>query len=371
MSKKLLVLGIGHAQVDLIQAAKELGFEVVACAFNAEGPGRDLVDDFIQLDIKDVEAVRKYAQEQKVDFIYSMALEAGVHTIAKVSEELGLPTFVKPESLKKIENKAVWRTELGDVQGNVRHISGTKVDDFASWDIYPAILKPVDGSGQRGVIRVDSFEDIQAAFTESVSHSSTEELMVEDYVDGPEISVNTFVENGQLKFALTSDRISYDEYPGGIIKAHYVPSRIISEEAEGIVLNLVNKVNKAIGFENGHIYFQLKVQNNKPYLIEFTPRFDACHMWNLIYLATGLDLRKVALETLAYGDSETLANFENNQVREVETHFISDKPGTIVKKEDYDIPENPLYIKWYYEEGAQVKSVTGYMEKVGYYIIEK
>lgn len=372
MSKKLLVLGIGHAQVDLIHAAKEMGFEVVACAFNEEGPGRALVDDFKQLDIKDVEAVKQYAKEQEVDFIYSMALELSVPTMAAVSEELDLPTFVKPASLEKIENKAVWRTELGDVEGNIKHLSGTKVEDFESWDIYPAILKPVDGSGQRGVVRVDSFEDIQVAFEESVSHSLSEELMVEEFVDGPEISVNSFVENGELKFALVSDRISYDEYPGGIIKAHYIPSRIIDEEAKDIVINLVDKVNKAIGFQNGHIYFQMKVQNNKPYLIEFTPRFDACHMWNLIYYSTGLDLRKVALETLAYGESETLANFDEGQdITEVETHFISDKPGTIVNKENYEIPENPLYLKWYYDDGQKVRSVTGYMEKVGYYIVER
>lgn len=371
MTKKLLVLGIGHSQVDLIQAAKEMGFEVVAGASSEAGPGRSLVDDFIQLDVKDVEAVKEYAKEQNVDFIYSMGLEIGIPTIAKVSDELGLPTFVFPESLEKIENKSVWRTELGDVQGNVKHVSGTKIEDFESWNIYPAILKPVDGSGQRGVIQVDSFEDVKSAFEDSMSHSSSEKLLLEEFVDGPEISVNTFVEKGELKFALISDRISYDEYPGGIIKAHYIPSRIINDEAEKIILNLVDKINKTIGFENGHVYFQLKVQDNKPYLIEFTPRFDGCHMWNLVDHATGLDLRKVALETLAYGESETLANFELEEIKEVETHFISDKPGTIVNKSNYNIPDNPLYIKWYYGEGEKVKTVTGYMEKVGYYIDNK
>src|SRR5699024_7841846 len=315
--------------------------------------------------------VKQYAIEQEVDFIYSMALELSVPTMAAVSEELDLPTFVKPASLERIENKAVWRAELGDVEGNIKHLSGKKVEDFESWDIYPAILKPVDGSGQRGVIRVDNFEEVKSAFADSISHSFSEELMLEEYINGPEISVNSFVENGKLKFAIVSDRISYDEYPGGIIKAHYIPSRLVDKHSEEVIFNLIDKVNKTIGFENGHIYFQLKIQEKKPYLIEFTPRFDACHMWNLIYYATGLDLRKVALETLAFGKSETLANFKLDEVKEVETHFISDKPGTIVDKKNYDIPENPLYLKWYYDEGEKVKSVTGYMEKVGYYIINK
>ena len=254
MKKTLLVLGIGPAQVDLIKAGKEMGLRVIACAYDKNGPGKDLVDDFKQIDIKDIEAVKNYAVLQEVDFIYSMGLELSVSTIAIVSEDLGLPCFVTTETFTKIKNKAVWREKLGSTRGNVKFQTGKKVEDFRFWSIYPAILKPVDGSGQRGVYKVDSFESVQKYFDQSIKFSNSKQLIIEKYVDGPEISVNTFIENGELKFFIVSDRFSYDEFPGGIIKEHYIPSKIINKDIEKIIYQMVSKVIELLKFTTRHIY---------------------------------------------------------------------------------------------------------------------
>ena len=345
MNRKILVLGIGHSQVDLIKIAKNMGMKVYACAYDDNGPGRALVDRFKKIDIKDVEAVKEYANEKKVDFIYSMALESAIPTITKVSESLGLPNFCSIESLTKLGNKAIWRQTLGNIEGNIESKSGTEAENFKEWEIYPAILKPVDGSGQRGVYKVNSFTDVRNTFEKSIKHSRSKELIIEEFVDGPEVSVNSFMYNGELAFAIVSDRISYTEYPGGIIKEHYIPSRIINNNIEQKIRHLVNIVNKKMGFENGHIYFQLKIQDNQPKLIEFTPRFDGCHMWRLVHANTGLDLRKVSLEILATGKSLTLENYDyRRNTGDFVLRFISDKPGTIINRDNYKIPKDRLYL---------------------------
>lgn len=372
MKKRLLVLGIGPAQVDLIEIAKKMGMEVFACAFDSKGPGLSLVDDFRVIDIKDINAVRNYAAEKHVDIIYSMALESAVPTITKVSEQLKLPTFCTTDTLSKLTNKATWRRSLGDINGNVMSTSGKKLEDFKDWEYYPSVIKPVDGSGQRGVYKVSNFEEVAKVFETSISHSMSKELIIEEYVDGPEISVNALMYNGELKISVISDRISYSEYPGGIIKEHHVPSRIINDDIENQVHNLVKQVNNIMGLKNGHIYFQLKLEKDGPKLIEFTPRFDGCHMWRLINESTGLDLRKVVLEILAGGVSRTLNEYDfTKKLVMVKTKFISDKPGTVVNKNNYDIPQNPVYLEWYYEDGEKLKNVTGYLEKVGYMIVQE
>lgn len=371
MKKKLLVLGIGPAQVDLIKAAKEMNMEVYACAANKSGPGLSLVDDFRVIDIKDRNEVQKYAEEKQVDFIYTMALESATETIAVVSDALGLPSFVSMDTLSKLNNKSVWRSSLGRIEGNVMSFSGNNVNEFEFWDSYPAILKPADGSGQRGVYRVNSFSDVKNIFDKSMENSRIKELIIEEYVDGPEISVNSFMIDGELKFAVISDRISYDEYPGGIVKEHHVPSRIIDKSAELKIIEMVKNVNNIMGLNNGHIYFQLKLRKNEPKLIEFTPRFDACHMWRLILVSTGVDLRKVALEHLAYKKSDILDCIDLPiSSKYYKTIFISDETYKTVNRESYKIPDNLNYIQWYYEDGQKVKKVTGYLEKIGYYIIE-
>ena len=372
MKKKLLVLGIGPAQVDLIEIAKDMGMEVFACALNSNGPGLPLVDDFREIDIKDIESVKNYAIEKDVDIVYSMALESAIPTIVKVSEHLNLPTFCSSSTLSKLENKAKWRKSLGNINGNVKSISGYRIEDFEEWESYPAIIKPVDGSGQRGVYKVNNYQEVLDVFERSISCSKRKELIMEEFVDGPEISVNSFMFNGELKFSLVSDRISYSEFPGGIIKEHHVPSRIIDDKTEKQIYDLVTQVNRIMGLMNGHIYFQLKLEKSGPKLIEFTPRFDGCHMWRLIYESTKLDLRKVALEILAYGKSETLEKYDfTTKPKKLKTKFISDKPDTIVIRDKYDIPEDTIYLEWYYEENEAVKSVTGYLEKVGYIIVQE
>lgn len=372
MKKKILVLGIGPSQVDLIEIAKEMNMQVYACARDNKGPGYKMVDDFREIDIQDIEAVKKYAIEKKVDFIYSMALESAIPTITKVSENLNLPSFCTVNSLMKLENKGKWRQTLGDMKGNVRFATGNEINDFRNWTEYPAVLKPVDGSGQRGVYKVNNFQDVINVFTDSIKHSKVKELIIEEYINGPEISVNSFMYNGELKFSIVSDRISYSEYPGGIIKEHCIPSRIIDERIENKIHSLVESVNKKMEFENGHIYFQMKIENNEPKLIEFTPRFDGCHMWRLIFESTGLDLRKASLEILAYGKSKVIEDYDTNkEIAYVKTKFVSEKPGVCVNRENYDIPDNALYLEWYYNNGDIVKTVTGYLEKVGYYIVEE
>lgn len=366
--KKLLVLGIGPSQADLIRVARDMGIEVHAVARDSNGKGKELVSHFKKIDIKDVETIKKYIIDENIDAVYSMGLESAIKPIAQISEDLGLPTFVSTTVYKNIENKGIWREKLAGTKGSVPFSLGSFTNDFKDWENYPAIMKPVDSSGQRGVIKVDSFEEIKESFDKVISYSKNKQVILEKYIDGPEVSVNSFMDDGKLIFALISDRHSYDEYPGGIVKAHQVPSRFLTDVIKQEIITLVENVNNKIGLKNGHIYFQLKIMNNHPYLIEFIPRFDGCHMWHLIEKATGINLVKATLEKLMYQEISDIDQYTNYEVNKMTTHFISDTPSTIVKKENYIIPNDNEYIEWYYSEGEKVKTVTGYLEKIGYYI---
>lgn len=364
--KKILVLGIGPSQVDLIEKCKERGMKVYACAHNENGPGRDLVDEFRLIDIKDIDAIEEYARDKKVDYIFTMALESAIATMALVSERLNLPHFISSESNNLLNNKSNWRAHLGEIEGNLKFIAGSNISQFENWNTYPAIIKPVDSSGQRGVFPVNNKKELLETFEKSVKFSKQGTVIVEEMAIGPEISVNSFMHEGKLVFSVISDRISYDEFPGGIIKRHIVPSQVVDKEMEKKILKLVENVNRLTGFNNGHVYFQIKIQNRSPKLIEYTPRFDGCHMWRLIHAATGVDLREVALDWLDNGKINLPERY--NVKGDFALCFISDKPNTIVKYDNYIFENEPIFNQWYYTEGEVVRTVTGFLEKVGYYI---
>lgn len=366
--KNILILGIGPSQVDLIKKCRKRDMKIYAVAHKDSGPGKSFVDEFAQIDIKDYDAVEAYAREKEIDLVFTVASEVGVKTTAIVSERLGLPTFISSESADILSKKSKWREHLGEIEGNLAFMSGGNVSDFEKWSNYPSILKPVDGSGQRGVYKINSYEELEKYFSESIKFSNSNTVMVEEYVDGPEISVNSFMQDSALKFFLVSDRISYSEYPGGIIKEHRIPSSLMNPTLETKIRNLVENVNKKTGFNNGHIYFQLKVENNTPKLIEYTPRFDGCHMWRLIKEGTGVDLIEMSLDVLmGIEDSDQIKNNHDIDGTFV-LKFISEKPGETFDKNNYQIIDTPIYLEWYYEDGNIVNTVTGHIEKVGYYI---
>lgn len=370
--KTILILGLGHNQKDLVLAAKEYGANVIACAKNTEGPAKAYVDEYREIDILDVDAITRYAEEKNVSAVYTLGLEAAIEPIAVVSERLGLNAFVSSSDFEKLKNKGVWRAALGEITGNLPFQTATNIEELYNWNIYPAVVKPVDGSGQRGVVRVENKNELEENFDRSKSFSRSGAVIVEKFAEGDEISVNSFMYKGKLAFAAISDRYSHNNLPGGIIKEHHIPSIYDSPNMATKINALVEDVNQIIGFENGHVYFQIKIHGDKISLIEFTPRFDGCHMWRLIRNAYGLNLLQVTLECLLEGESETLETFAKRNVSEqFILKFNSDKPGTVVDYENYYVPSDVQYNYWYYSEGECVKPVTGILEKVGYYIVAK
>lgn len=364
MAKKILIPGAGHSQLDLIQAAKEEGWICFVAGGKEGEPGFAYADDYRVLDIRNRDALRDYAKEKDVKAIFTMGLEMALYNIESISEELGLPHFFSTTILDMLADKGQWRKALGDIPFRV----GENVEEFLP-GFYPAVIKPVDGSGQRGVFKVESDEEVKEFFAQSKAASKSGRVLMEEYIGGEEISVNTYLRNGELRFAMISDRISYSEYPGGIIKEHHIPSKY--EYLREEILALVKRVCQVIGFQNGHIYFQLKIDQEKAKLIEFTPRYDGCHMWNLIFEATGLDLRKVSLEYLE-GKNERLDQYDGHMEEGLfKTVFLSLPPKTIVRESLFHIPDDARTVRRYYKEGEQVKTVTGYMEKAGYYIVKE
>ncbi|ASW42451.1 ATP-grasp domain-containing protein [Clostridium isatidis] len=371
--KKICILGIGNAQLDAINYCKEKGYKVYACSYNDQGRDKAELDDFKIIDIKDIEGVKKYVIDNKIDIVYSVGSDIAMPTVAKVSEELNLPHFITYETAQICQNKYQLRKVLGeDFEGNVKFKLIKSKDEIDEWREYPAILKPVDSQGQRGVRLINNKIEFEKYFDDSMSYSVRKELIIEEYIDGPEVSVNAFAVNGEVIFALVSDRIVFEDLPGGIIKEHVVPTSFCSADVEKKVREIAISVMNKLGILNGPAYFQIKIMNGVPKIIEVTPRLDGCHMWNLIKHYTGVNLLSMTLDYLMRD-----LDVDFNEVRgkdllknEPKTlKFLCEETGVKYNREKYNV-DKAEYLQWYYENGDIVKKINGYMEKGGY-IIEK
>ncbi len=352
-------------QADLIKACKERGMEVYACSYLSGDVAEQYADHFSQINIVDADAIEAYAKENQVDYVYSAGSDVAMPTLLTVSEKLGLKHFCPAQTAVICNNKPLLRNTLSqDFEGNIKSQRMTSVDEELTVD-FPLIMKPTDSQGQRGVYRINSIEEFRENFEKSIAFSREHAVIVEEFIEGEEISVNTFSVGGKTVFALPSKRIVWDEFPGGIIHRHVIPSQYAdNKEVCDKIDSLVQRTLKKLNINDGPAYFQIIVnREGTPKLVEVTPRLDGCHMWRLIKYATGVDLLRMTVDLLEGKDVSVPAY----EVKPYETEFLCLPTAETFNKNRFEIGDHE-FLQWYYEDGATVKRMNGFMEKCGYLI---
>lgn len=363
----ILILGAGGGQKDAIEYCKNRGIKVGGVSYTTTDVAIPLLDFFENVDIKDADGVAEVARKYNVGAIYSIASDLAIPTAMKASEVLGLPHFISGETADACHSKHLMRQTLGgDFEGNIDFIVCSTLEEALGYNKFPAMMKPVDSQGQRGCYRVGSKEDINAHFQESLDYSVEGKVIIEKFIDGPEISVNGYMCDGKLRFAAVSDRIVFEDLPGGIIRKHCIPS-IVSEEIQKAAIDLTARVCAKLGVNNGPCYCQIKIDEDEtPVILEIAPRLDGCHMWNLIEHYCGFNLLDACFRHL-FGEEITFPTEISPAGDSWELEFISEKPYVPFDRSKYDV-KGADFLCWYYEQGEPVGKVNGHMEKCGYTI---
>lgn len=368
MSLQILILGDGNAQLDAINLCRELGLVVHACANIERSRAKCRVDYFSLIDITDIEKILAYVERHHIDYVYSIGSDIAMPAASTVCERLGLPRFISSSTAQLCSNKLLLRNYLGaDFRGNLEFQEVNSVRDPIKI-VYPLVMKPSGSQGQRGVYKLDSEYDFNRHFQSSFKHDRNGKLILEDYIDGPELSVHAYVVNGVIIFTQISDRVAWEQFPGGVIRFHRIPSLILKKETESAVLDLIQRVIKKVSIENGPVYFQIKLKGFEPKLIEVTPRLDGCHLWRLIKFYTEIDLLRITFEHLI-GKEPAADRADPNHSPGMRLEYFCQKPGLPVQNGKYDIARKDLlYSEFYYSEGEITPQVNGWYEKVGYCI---
>ena len=366
-TKKAIVLGVGNAQVDLIRYLRANAWRVIGCSYRHEGRGLEDIDDFAMLNVIDVDGIVRLARSEKADLVYTIGSDLAMPTVAEVSAQLGLPAFIPSGTAGLLQNKLRLRGFLAE--HNISPVKFKAVrgqNDLDDWTHFPAIVKPVDNQGQRGVFLANDMEAARAGLEKSLTQSRSKTLIIEEFLDGPEVSANTFISNGQTIFNEISDRLVVEGYAGGIPKGHIYPAKACTGELLAETKALVERCNRALAILNGPVYYQLILTINGPRIVEVTPRLDGCHMWRLIKTACGVDLLDVCVRQLM---GEELPPMDVNP--DIDSYYLGfyycppDRQFLLAEHQPAGEVE---YLEYYYADGETVRPINGYLEKVGYFI---
>ncbi len=306
MAKTLLIISGGREAVDGIIKAKNMGLHVIVSDGDPQAPGFEFSDARMLASTYDVEETVNQARDyhetvRNIDGVICIASDVP-YTVAAVAQELGLPGI----SLKSAElamNKMAMKdkfkqdgvlipefTELFHLQ-DLLNI----VEDWG----FPLTLKPVDSRGARGVLKLNPDIDIPWAWQHSKSNSPTGRVMIEKYIDGPQISTESMMIAGKCYTPGFADR-NYeflDKYSPHIIEnGGDLPSEL-PVRIQDQVKELVEKAALSMGINDGIVKGDIVVQDGKPFIIELAARLSGGYFCtHEIPFSTGVDLVGIAIK---------------------------------------------------------------------------
>lgn len=295
MKKRIMILGASILQLPAIRKAKEMGLEVIAVDMNPDAIGFADADIKLVISTIDIPKVVQAAKEYRVDGVMTLASDMPMRTVAAVAEELGL-VGIDTDTAVKATNKAEMRKALQE--HGVPTPRFFKVADHeeylraAEQFTVPFIVKPADNSGSRGIYLVDDPTDkkqIEAAYVHCKPHSRGGDVVVEEYMRGPEVSVETLTVDGVCHVIQITDKLTTGA-PHFVEMGHSQPTRHPRETADRI-REVAIAANRAIGIQNGPSHTEIIVTAEGPKIVELGARLGGdCITTHLVPLSTGVDM---------------------------------------------------------------------------------
>ncbi|MBQ3525075.1 MAG: ATP-grasp domain-containing protein [Akkermansia sp.] len=297
--KKIMLLGGLRYLLPVIDAAHELGLHVITCDYLPNNIAHKYSDEYHNVSIIDKEAVLKLAQDLQIDGIMSFAVDPGVVTAAYVQEQMGLPSFGPYESVCILQDKARFREFLRKHSFNCPWSYGfDSVDaamDAADRFSWPAIVKPTDAAGSKGVTRVDCSSDLAGALASAMQNSLSGSVIVEEFIEkqGETTGSDSFVVDGIFKFFSFDNQYFDAKSPNPYTpSAHSWPSSMPLEKQEELCSELQRLIS-LLGMKNGVFNIEARLGvDGKVYIMEVSPRGGGNRLSEVLKMATGVDLIK-------------------------------------------------------------------------------
>ena len=378
-TRTLVVLGASSDQLFLIRTAREMGLRVLACDRNPDSPGFHEADEHAVVSTRDVDALRRLLDERRAEGVEL----AGVTTMGSdipdvvqvLSAHLGTPSVTAASAALATDKLAMKDRFLA---------RGIPIPWYA--EVYSAaevreavrrrgrlVLKPIDRSGSRGVFLVDEESDVARLFAAARGTSLSGRAMIEEYLEGPQISTETVMVDGRGITPGFADR-NYEHLerfrPQVMENGAWVPSRLSAGERERVE-DLVVSASLALGVETGVTKGDVVLTSTGPKVIEIAARLSGGHFCEcLVPLGTGVNYVRVAIQ-LAIGDDPDLESLAPRFDRAVANRYFFPEPGVLTSVEGLEEVRAQDWIErleLWYEPGDALPVIDSHAQRAGVFV---
>jgi carbamoylphosphate synthase large subunit len=263
MKHKVLILGTLGEFTELVKKAKEKGYETVVCDGYADGIARTYADKAYTIPVTDVDAIALMCREEGVDGIITSFSDLLLECMVKIADKAGLPCYLKPEQLSWYRDKSACRDvldKLGLPAPGFRKISVELLKQGSEEEIqqsianlqYPLISKPLDKYGSRGIFIIHHSDEVRKKALQTAEYTDCQEILVEEYNDGYEFNMMTWVMDGKVNVISIADREKTEMEEGmlPLSTRNVYPSRFLAEvekSATDILQNYIRYTGQTEG----------------------------------------------------------------------------------------------------------------------------
>jgi biotin carboxylase len=322
------VLGASVTQAPFLDYARKQGHRVVAVDGDPAASAGALADAFEVVDFSDVESVVDVARRHAVEGVLAVGSDRAVLPAAQVADRLSLPS-IGVEVARAMTDKELMRGRL-EAEGvrQPRHAVLEWPDTRSGRVPLPAVLKPADSGGQRGVFLIHDRAEVDIHIRETLTYSPTPRALLEQYIDGIELNGIVVVRDGVPALITLSDRLRPPGRGFGVGWVHSFPSSLEPHELDG-ARELAFAAVSALGLRDGIAFPQMIVDGTgEAWLIEIAARIPAGQMADLVANATGINLHEIAIR-IALGRRVPDELIAPRFVRPVAIRFFTAAPGLL------------------------------------------
>lgn len=310
--KRLMVMGAAIEQVPGIKKAKEMGYEVAVVDYNPKAIGVPLADKFYNVSTIDPEGVLQAARDFHTEGILTLATDLPMRAVAYANENLGLPgvsqhtAFMatdKGEMIKALKAHNIespWYFIVDSLDGL------SKLKEHLS---FPCIIKPTDNAASRGVVLVHNLKELKSAYEYSQKASHSGQVIIEEYMEGPEVSVEVLVYKGTPHVLQITDKMTSGA-PHFVEIGHDQPTSL-STGTQDQIRDIAKRAVMALGIKMGPAHVEIIVTKEGPKIVELGARLGGdCITSHLVYLSTGIDMIKETIKVVCGEEPNLISEYE-------------------------------------------------------------
>lgn len=370
-NKSILIFGGGENQITLIKAAKSCGYISIVIDPFENAIGKNYSDYFEIVKPDDFEGTCKIVEKYDIKGIVTSQMENPLRLMAKIAEKYNF-IFPTVEQIEICRNKYLMKKLLQKNNISVaRGLLFSSDDEITTYNLkefeFPLIIKPVDSYSSRGVLKVNTFEELKRCEHATRNFSSNKSIIVEEFIEGKEYSIESLTFNSETTVIQYTSKIITD-YPNTVETGHIQPAELTGNEKKEID-KVVKSAIEVIGLKNTATHVELKINNGKVVFIEIGARLGGDYISSyLTLLSTGINMDKGAV-SIAMGKEPV---FEKKDERYSMIKYFSLPPGKKIKNISEDINMINNYTEKFHlsiKTGDILQKITDSSKRAGFFII--